>query len=199
MEVDAPQFNCPRVDVHSYTDVSQVTAEPFQVTEHIKKISSTTPRFRREKELEAALGQIKGVDILGGNRMVFTTRITTTTGILRMDVGLASTATSEEQIQFLSNYDPWSERWYPHTSHLLSMVVIKREVDGGDLYAAQICKAMRKMKLREDESIARFSQEALRNVLVGPPTQSEEDEAMENWKRSLSTDPFGNAWPSMEK
>lgn len=139
---------------------------------YIKDLARKTVRSKREKMLVEILGNIKGVVVLNFRDFVFTVRVTTDTAIYRIDVGMNRLNLASD----VANYDPWSCKWFPHASRLESITLVKRCVDGGDLYGADLVNAMRKLQLQETEEMNRESTAALRNLFTAEEERMEEEE-----------------------
>lgn len=158
MEQDAPLFNSSQ--------------EPALTAVNVKMLAVRTPRHRREKALSDLLGVIKGVQVLNFKGFSFQSRVTTSTMILRMTITLNRLDLHTDAM----NYDPWGLKWFPHASKIEDLVLIKVEVDGGDLYAAEICNRMRKLQLTEDATLGRQSVEEMEDSFKGNIVIQEEEE-----------------------
>lgn len=105
----------------------------------------------REKALGELLGTIKGISMLGFKGFVFTSRVTTSRMVLRIEVAMDRMNLASE----VQNYDCWSELWRDHASRMLSLFIVKRFIDAGDLLGASLVKAMRNFQLTEKDGDAR--------------------------------------------
>lgn len=157
MEVD--HLNCPSAGEPGYAS-------------YIKDLARKTVRSKREKMLVGTLGNIKGVVVLNFREFVFTLRVTTDTAIYRITVGMNRLNLASD----VADYDPWSLKWFPHASRLESMTLVKRCVDGGDLYGADLVNAMRKLHMQETEETHRESAAALNKLFTEEEDQMEEEE-----------------------
>jgi hypothetical protein len=185
MEVDAdcyntgasekPAFPNPSVDWNpqpsvclfpSVTPCCASGVEPDDVAK-MQELYKVTPRRFVERTFTELLGAIKVAMVLDFNDFVFTSRITTDMMVLKVKIQLDRRNLASD----VKNYDPWSEKWLPHISRLVDCVVVKRMIDGGDLYAAAITKQFRQLALNETEEMNKESTNGLKQVLM-----SEEEE-----------------------
>jgi hypothetical protein len=147
----------------------QIDSEEL-TAESVRLLAVRTPRYSREKDLQQLLGEIKNVFVIKFENFFFMSRVTTTKMVLKITTGLSK----EWLIKDAADYDPWSLKWFDHASRLVGLEVLKQEVDGGDLYEAQLSKMMREIRINEDSSTHRRTQETLKQVMFG----DEEEEGM---------------------
>jgi len=110
------------------------------------KVEGKMVRNRGEPVLVGKLGSIKSVQVIAFTEFIFKQRVITDKMILRIETALNRQNLAEE----VKAYDPWSDKWIDHCSRLYSVTVIKHEVDGGDLYAANLLKMLRECTLKEE-------------------------------------------------
>jgi hypothetical protein len=138
-------------------DSEEVTAES------IRMVALRSPRYSRERDLQQLLGEIKNVSVVKFENFFFLSRVTTNKMVLKITTGL----NKDRLIQDANDYDPWSLKWFDHASRIVGLQILKQEVDGGDLYEAQISKLMREIRLNEDSSTHRLTQETLKKAMFG--------------------------------
>lgn len=186
MEVDAEEYNrtqspfTPGFAASVGWSAGQDESE--RLTSKAKEIFKSSKRVYRDKDLVALLGDIRSVQVIGFDNLIFTLYIITSKFVLRIKT-MPRGIFQEETVPDLRAYNLWSNRWAPHIERLLNITLI-HEAGAAEEYEAKLNTMLRDLHLNQNMKTL----DPVELVMSQPQvTVQLPDEVNEHWRELKSS------------